>query len=93
MRQDCRGTLVDQTEKGDMRSAAMVMDLMEKKKKKDGEDEAEPDGPSLAEQLAGPSWDELQEAKRIAREKRRPKRREKSSYRLATGKTASESRL
>ena len=45
------------------------MDLMEKKKKKDGEDEAEPDGPSLAEQLAGPSWDELQEARRIVRER------------------------
>jgi hypothetical protein len=26
-------------------------------------------GPTLAEQLAGPSWDELQEAKRIVSEK------------------------
>ncbi len=60
--------LVNRTQDGDMRSAAMVMDLMEKKKKKDGEGEAEPDGPSLAEQLAGPSWDELQEAKRIVSE-------------------------
>jgi len=58
-------TLVNETHAGNMRSAEMVMDLMEKKKKKNGEDENEPDGPSLAEQLAGPSWDELQEAKRI----------------------------
>jgi hypothetical protein len=61
-------TLVSQTRGGDMRSAAMVMDLMEKKKK-DGEGETEPDGPSLAEQLAGPSWSELQEAKRIVSER------------------------
>jgi hypothetical protein len=61
-------TLVSQTRGGDMRSAAMVMDLMEKKKKS-AEGETEPDGPSLAEQLAGPSWDELQEAKRIVSEK------------------------
>jgi hypothetical protein len=60
--------LVNQTRDGDMRSAAMVMDLMEKKKK-GAEGDAEPDGPSLAEQLAGPSWDELQEAKRIVSEK------------------------
>jgi hypothetical protein len=62
-------TLVDQTQKGDMLSAAMVMDLMEKKKKKDGEGDTQSNGPSLAEQLAGPSWDELQEAKRIVSEK------------------------
>jgi hypothetical protein len=60
-------TLVSQTQDGDMRSADMVMALMEKKKKKDGE--AESDGPSLAEQLAGPSWEDLQEAKRIVSEK------------------------
>ena len=59
--------LVKQTRDGDLRSAAMVMDLMEKKKK-DGEGDTEPEGPSLAEQLAGPSWDELQEAKRIVSE-------------------------
>jgi hypothetical protein len=61
--------LVDRTQEGDMRSAAMVMELMVKKKKKDGEGDAEPAGPSLAEQLAGPSWDELQEAKRIVSER------------------------
>jgi hypothetical protein len=61
-------TLVKQTHGGDMRSAAMVMDLMEKKKK-GAEGETEPDGPSLAEQLAGPTWAELQEAKRIVSEK------------------------
>ena len=62
-------TLVNQTNDGDMRSADMVMALMEKKKKKDGEGDAQSDGPSLAEQLAGPSWDELQEAKRIVSER------------------------
>ncbi len=44
------------------------MDLMEKKKKKNGDGDSEPDGPSLAEQLAGPSWEDLQEAKRIVSE-------------------------
>jgi hypothetical protein len=72
VKEKCDGiahTLVDQTQKGDTRSAAMVMDLMEKKKKKDGEGDTEPEGPSLADQLAGPSWDELQEAKRIVSER------------------------
>jgi hypothetical protein len=72
VKENCGGiarTLVNQTRKGDMRSAAMVMDLMEKKKKTDGEGDAQPEGPSLAEQLAGPSWDELQEAKRIVSER------------------------
>jgi hypothetical protein len=60
--------LVSQTQSGDMRSADMVMALMEKKKK-DGEGDAQPDGPSLAEQLSGPSWADLQEAKRIVSER------------------------
>jgi hypothetical protein len=60
--------LVNQTREGNMSSAEMVMDLMEKKKKKDGEGGTEPDGPSLAEQLAGPSWADLQEARRIVSE-------------------------
>ena len=60
-------SLVSQTQRGNMRSADMVMVLMEKKRKS-GEGNTEPDGPSLAEQLAGPSWDELQEAKRIVGE-------------------------
>ena len=61
--------LVKKTEDGDMRSADMVLALMEKKKKS-GEDDFDYDGPSLAEQLAAePSWDEMQEEKRIAREK------------------------
>jgi hypothetical protein len=59
--------LVSQTQSGDMRSADMVMALMEKKK--DGEGDAQPDGPSLAEQLSGPSWADLQEAKRIVSER------------------------
>jgi hypothetical protein len=61
--------LVSRTQNGDMRSADMVMALMEKKKKKAGEGNVELNGPTLAEQLAGPSWDELQEAKRIVSEK------------------------
>ena len=61
--------LVNQTQDGNMHSADMVMTLMEKRKKNDGEGDAQSDGPSLAEQLAGPSWDELQEAKRIVSEK------------------------
>src|ERR1700728_1864759 len=56
-------TLVNGTQNGDMRSAEMVMALMEKKKKDSDNDE--PDGPSLAEQLtAGPSWDDVVEARR-----------------------------
>ena len=61
-------SLVSQAQLGNMRSADMMMALMEKKKKKGGEGEAEPGGPSLAEQLAGPSWADLQEAKRIVSE-------------------------
>lgn len=61
-------SLVSQTQLGNMRSADMVMALMEKKKK-GGEGDAEPEGPSLAEQLAGPSWADLQEAKRIVSER------------------------
>lgn len=61
--------LVEKTEGGDMRSADMVLALMEKKKK-GGEDDFDYDGPSLAEQLAAePSWDEMQEEKRLASEK------------------------
>jgi len=60
--------LVTRTQDGDMRSASMVIDLMEKRKKKNGDGDTEPDGPSLAEQLAGPSWEDLQEAKRIVSE-------------------------
>ncbi|MGA9062252.1 MAG: hypothetical protein WB341_11365, partial [Terracidiphilus sp.] len=61
-------SLVTQTVGGDMRSAEMVLSLMEKKK--DGEDDEGWDGPSLVEKLAAePSWDEVQEAKRKASEK------------------------
>ena len=59
---------MSQAQLGNMRSADMMMALMEKKKKKGGEGEAEPGGPSLAEQLAGPSWADLREAKRIVSE-------------------------
>jgi hypothetical protein len=61
--------LVKNTEDGDMRSADMVLALMEKKKK-GGDEDFDRDGPSLAEQLAAePSWDEVQEEKRIASER------------------------
>ncbi|MGB8031662.1 MAG: hypothetical protein WCF30_18570 [Terracidiphilus sp.] len=61
-------TLVGRTEAGDMHSAAMVLALMEKKKKKGGED-GDLDGPSLAEQLMeGPTWEEVLEARRKAKE-------------------------
>jgi hypothetical protein len=62
--------LVNDTQNGDIRSTEMVLSLMEKKKKDGDEDDDGQDGPSLAEQLAaGPSWDEVQEARRKAREK------------------------
>jgi hypothetical protein len=55
--------LVKETENGDMRSAAMVLSLIEKKKKKDGEDD-DWDGPSLSEILVPDQlWREKAEAK------------------------------
>jgi hypothetical protein len=48
----------------------MLLELMEKKKKKKGgEGDDSPDEPSLAERLmAGPTWEEVLEARRLARE-------------------------
>jgi hypothetical protein len=66
-------TLVNQTKRGDMKSAQIMVALMEKKKK-GGDDDFDYDGPSLAEQLAAePSWDEMQEEKRMARERTKGK--------------------
>lgn len=63
--------LVSQTKGGDMKSAEIMVALMEKKKKS-GDDDFDHDGPSLAEQLAAePSWDEMQEEKRKKSEKAR----------------------
>jgi hypothetical protein len=62
-------SLVKKTENGDMKSAELMVALMEKKKK-GVDDDFDYDGPSLAEQLAAePSWDEMQEEKRQASEK------------------------
>ena len=61
------GSLVKNTEEGDTQSAAMVLALMEKKKKSEDDDGL--DGPSLAEELtAGPTWEDVLEARRKARE-------------------------
>jgi hypothetical protein len=61
--------LVKKAESGDTKSAELMVSLMEKKKK-GGDGDFDYDGPSLAEQLAAePSWDEMQEEKRLASEK------------------------
>lgn len=60
-------SLVRHAENGDVRCAALVMDLMEKQKEGDGDNDF--DEPSLAERLAAePSWDDVVEAKRKLRE-------------------------
>lgn len=60
-------SLVDHTVEGDIRSAEMVITLMEDKKK-EGEDDKPWTGPSVAEMLASePEWDEEMEAKEKAR--------------------------
>ena len=60
--------LAEKAKKGDIPSTEMLLELMEKKKKKGREDD-DLDGPSLAEQLMeGPTWEEVLEAKRLAKE-------------------------
>lgn len=60
-------SLVKHAESGDIRSAELVLSLMQKEKD-NGDDED--DGPNLAELLANePPWDGTMEAKRKAREK------------------------
>ncbi len=62
-------SLVNKTEDGDMRSAAMVLALMEKKKK-DGEDDSGWEGLSVAEKLTlEPRWNEEMEKEKQAKEK------------------------
>ena len=54
---------------GDVHSTEILLDLMEKKKKKKGGEGDDMDGPSLAEQLMeGPTWEEVLEARRQAKE-------------------------
>ncbi len=63
------GSLMNQAKDGNVRSTEIMLSLMEKKKK-DGEDDDGDGGLSLAERLAAePSWDDVQEAKRKAKEK------------------------
>ncbi len=61
--------LVKETKDGDVRSAAIVLSLMDKKTKiRDGEGDGF-DGPSLADQLMeGPTWQEVLDARQRARE-------------------------
>jgi hypothetical protein len=55
-------SLVENVERGDVQSATLMISLMEKKKKKEGDTEW--DGPSAAELLASePEWDEEMEKK------------------------------
>jgi hypothetical protein len=60
--------LTERAKQGDVQSAEVVVALMEKRKKEGGEGDG-PDEPSLAEQLmAGPTWEEVLEARRKAKE-------------------------
>jgi hypothetical protein len=64
---DLARNLVETAKSGDVRCAAMVLSIMEKKKKGGSGDDG--DEPSLAEQLmAGPTWEEVLEARRKAKE-------------------------
>jgi len=62
--------LMEKANEGDLHSAELLLTLTEKKKKKKGgEGDDGLDGPSLAEQLMeGPTWEEVLEARRKARE-------------------------
>ena len=62
-------TLMNQAEQGDVHSAEVLLALIEKKKKKKGGEDDGLDEPSLAEKLAEvPTWEEVLEARRLARE-------------------------
>lgn len=61
--------LMDKAEQGDLHTTEFLLELMEKKKKKGGEGDDGLDEPSLAEQLmAGPTWEDVLEARRKAKE-------------------------
>jgi hypothetical protein len=63
------GELAAKAKIGDLRSTEMLLELMEKKKKKKGGEGDDENGPSLAEQLmAGPTWEEVLEARQKAKE-------------------------
>jgi hypothetical protein len=64
-REEIADSLVTQAAKGDVRCTAMVLSLMEKKKK-DGEDDDDWDGPGLADILVpGQLWREKAAAKQM----------------------------
>ena len=61
--------LVKETKGGNVRSAVIVLSLMDKKKKMKGSEGDGFDGPSLADQLMeGPTWQEVLDARQRARE-------------------------
>ncbi len=75
-------TLVEKTEGGDMRSAALVITLMDKKK--DGGDDEASDGPSAAELLASePEWDEEAEKKQETGNREQGAKRRENSFQLS----------
>ena len=60
--------LMEKAKRGDRRSAQMLLELIEKRRKMGGEDD-HPGELSLAEQLmTGPTWEEVLEARRKAKE-------------------------
>ncbi len=62
-------TLMDKAKEGDLHSTEILLELMEKKEKRGGEGDDGQDGPSLAEQLMeGPTWEDVLEARRKAKE-------------------------
>jgi hypothetical protein len=63
------GKLMDDVRQGDLHSAQVLLELIEKRKKKKGGEGGDPDKPSLAEQLMeGPTWEDVLEARRLAKE-------------------------
>ena len=77
-------SLVDNVELGDVRTATLVISLIEKKK--DGDEE--PEGPSMADLLtAEPEWNEEMEAKMLAKERERALAAMKAPLELTAGKS------
>lgn len=63
------GELAAKAKKGDLHSTEILLNLMEKKKKKGGEGDDGLDEPILAEHLMeAPTWEEVLEARRQAKE-------------------------
>ena len=61
--------LAKKAKKGDLHSTEVLLELIEKTKKMGGEGDGGLDGPSLAEELMeGPTWEDVLEARRKAKE-------------------------